>query len=163
MICVCNGSIYGPILWGNDACYKEPDACTEDQSYGTMHVATCTYARSQVRALCQVWRTSYMRTQHAQRVVVKRNICTEDNAQSLYIKSVACTNMHNSSLINGIECMCMSQCLWVCIVPSLPDRFIVCHIMPLRLCTGPCVQQCKRVHKCEPVGAHACSCTMCEL
>ena len=51
----------GPILWvngnvqrGHDACYKEPDACTEDQSYGTVHVATCTYARSQVRALCHV-------------------------------------------------------------------------------------------------------------
>ena len=25
----------GPILWGHDACYKEPDACTEDQSYGS--------------------------------------------------------------------------------------------------------------------------------
>ena len=41
----------GSILWGHDA---EPDACTEDQSYGTVHVATCTYARSQVKALCQV-------------------------------------------------------------------------------------------------------------
>ena len=41
MICVCNRSIYGPILWGHDACYNEPDACTEDQSYGTVHVATC--------------------------------------------------------------------------------------------------------------------------
>ena len=60
----------GPILWGHDACYKEPDACTEDQSYGTVHVATCAYARSQGRALCQVRRTSYMGTQHAQRVVV---------------------------------------------------------------------------------------------
>ena len=29
----------GPILWGHDACYKEPDACTEDQSYGTVHIA----------------------------------------------------------------------------------------------------------------------------
>ena len=27
----------GPILWGHDACYKEP----EDQSYRTVHVATC--------------------------------------------------------------------------------------------------------------------------
>ena len=67
--CVCNGSIYGPILWvmykgpilwEHDACYKEPDACTEDQSYGTVHAATCTYARSQVRALCQVRKTSYI-------------------------------------------------------------------------------------------------------
>ena len=31
--------------------------------------------------------------------------------ESRYIKSVACTNMHNSRLINGIECMCMSHCL----------------------------------------------------
>ena len=31
--------------------------------------------------------------------------------ESWYLKSVACTNMHNSSLINGIEYMCMSQCL----------------------------------------------------
>ena len=71
---VCNGSIYGPILWvmckgpirweydngpilwGHDA---EPDACTDDQSYGIVHVATCTYAQSQVRALCQVRRTGY--------------------------------------------------------------------------------------------------------
>ena len=61
--CVLNGSINGPILWvmykgpilwGQEACYKEPDACTEDQLYWTVHVATCTYARSQVRALCQV-------------------------------------------------------------------------------------------------------------
>ena len=44
----------GPILWGHDACYNEPDVCTEDQSYGTVHVATCTYARSQVKDLCQV-------------------------------------------------------------------------------------------------------------
>ena len=51
--------------------------------------------------------------------------------ESRYIKSGACINMHNSCLVNGIECMCMSQCLRVC-VPSLPDRFIVCHIMPLR-------------------------------
>ena len=28
---------------GQEACYKEPDACTEDQSYETVHVATCTY------------------------------------------------------------------------------------------------------------------------
>ena len=54
--------------------------------------------------------------QHAQRVVVKRNTCTEDVQQyteSRYIKSVTCTIMHYmySSLINGIECMCMSQCL----------------------------------------------------
>ena len=38
MICVCNGSIYGPILCGHDAWYKEPDACTEDHTYGTVHV-----------------------------------------------------------------------------------------------------------------------------
>ena len=119
----------GPILWGHDACYKEPDACTEDQSYGTVHVATCAYARSQGRALCQVRRTSYMGTQHAQRVVVRQNdslcivariLCTsiylyrgyvQQYTESRCIKSVACTNMHNSSLINGIECMCMSQCL----------------------------------------------------
>ena len=54
---------------GHDA---EPDAWTEDQSYGTVHVAKCTYARSQVRALFQVQRISYMGTQNAQRVVVKR-------------------------------------------------------------------------------------------
>ena len=43
-----------PNLWGHNARYKEPDACTEDQSNGTVHVATCIYAQSQVRALCQV-------------------------------------------------------------------------------------------------------------
>ena len=88
---VCSGSIYGPILWvmckgliqcriccmykgpilwGHDA---EPDACIEDQSYGTVHVATCTYAQSQVMVLCQVQRTCYIGTQHAKSVVVKRN------------------------------------------------------------------------------------------
>ena len=36
----------GPILWGHDACYKEPDACKEDQSYGTVHIATCIYVRT---------------------------------------------------------------------------------------------------------------------
>ena len=54
-----------------------------------------------------------MGNQHAKREIVKRNPCTEDTCnntqytESRYIKSVACTNMHNSSLINGIECMCM--------------------------------------------------------
>ena len=48
-----------PIQWEHDVCYKQPilwghDACTEDQSYGTVHVATCTYVQSQVRALCLV-------------------------------------------------------------------------------------------------------------
>ena len=43
----------GPILWGYDACYNETDANTEDQSYGTVHVATPTCAQPQVRALCQ--------------------------------------------------------------------------------------------------------------
>ena len=38
-----------PILWGHN---EEPNACTEDQSNGTVHVATCTFAWSQVRALC---------------------------------------------------------------------------------------------------------------
>ena len=50
------------------------------QSYGTVHaaVSTCTCAQSQVRALCHVRRTSYVGIQHAQRVVVKGNTCTED-------------------------------------------------------------------------------------
>ena len=70
MICVCNGLIYEPILWGHNACYKEPDACTEDQSYGIVHVGSyITYARSQVRSLYQVCRISYMGTQHALGVV----------------------------------------------------------------------------------------------
>ena len=60
----------GPILWGHDA-------CTEDQSYGTVYVATCTYVQSHVRALCHVRRTSCMGTQHAHRVVVKMNTTTE--------------------------------------------------------------------------------------
>ena len=28
----------GPILWGQEACYKEPDAWTEDQFYWTVYV-----------------------------------------------------------------------------------------------------------------------------
>ena len=63
--------------------------CTplEDQSYGimvcvsiygTVHILTRTYVESQVRALCQVRRTSCMGTQHAHKVVVKENTTTED-------------------------------------------------------------------------------------
>ena len=66
-----------------------------------------------------------MGTRHAQRVVVKRNTCTEVTCNNtLKVGTLVCTNLHNSSLINGIECTCMSQCLSV-FVPSLPDRFIV--------------------------------------
>ena len=102
----------GPILWGHNAVTKNLMHVCEDQSYGTVHLATCTYARSQVRALCQVRRTTYMGTQHAQRVVVKRNSYRGymlQYTESRYIKSVAGTNMHNGSLITGIDCM--SHCL----------------------------------------------------
>ena len=34
--------------WGHNACYKEPDACPEDQSYGMLHVQVPT-SRSQVK------------------------------------------------------------------------------------------------------------------
>ena len=84
---VCNGSIYGQILWGHDACCKKPDACTEDQSYGTVHVAYMYQCTVSSVAVCQVRRTSYMGTQHALRVVVKRNTCTDDtcnNAQLVH-------------------------------------------------------------------------------
>ena len=83
---VCNGSIYGPILWvmckgpiqsdyavcTKDQSYGEPDACIEDQSYWPVYVAKCTYAQTQVTALCQVRRTSYMGTQHSKSIAVKR-------------------------------------------------------------------------------------------
>ena len=36
--------------------------------------------------------------------------CHDKCTESRYIRSVASTNLHNSRLINGIECMCMSQC-----------------------------------------------------
>ena len=36
--------------------------------------------------------------------------CHDKCTESRYIRSVVCTNLHNSRLINGIECMCMSQC-----------------------------------------------------
>ena len=55
------------------------------------------------------------------------------------------------------------NCLGMLGFGMLGQILIGCHIMPLRSCTGPSVQQFKRVHKCEPVGAHACSCTMCVL
>ena len=44
---------------------------------------------------------------------VKRNTCTEDNTQRVGTSNQwpVQTCMYNSSLINGIECMCMSQCL----------------------------------------------------
>ena len=40
----------------------------------------CTYVESQVRALCHVQRTSCMVTQHAHRVVFKKNtsMCNKD-------------------------------------------------------------------------------------
>ena len=40
----------------------------------------CTYVESQVRALCHVQRTSCMVTQHAHRVVFKKNtsMCSKD-------------------------------------------------------------------------------------
>ena len=47
---VCKGPICcmykETILWGYDSRYKESDSCTEDQSYGTVHVVTRTYVRS---------------------------------------------------------------------------------------------------------------------
>ena len=54
-----------------------------------------------------------METLHAQKVVVKRNACTEDNTQRVGTSNQwpVQTCMHNSSLINGTECVCMSQCL----------------------------------------------------
>ena len=58
----------GPIIRGHDA---EPDACIEDQSYWPV-LAKCTYPQTQVTALCQVQRTSYMGTQHAKSIAVKR-------------------------------------------------------------------------------------------
>ena len=98
----------GPIVRGHDA---EPDAWIEDQSYWPVHVAKCTYAQSQVTALCQVRRTSYMGTQHSKSIAVKRRGYVQQYTESWYIKLVACTNMHKSSLINGIQSMSMSQCL----------------------------------------------------
>ena len=55
----------------------------------------------------------YMGTQHAQRVVVQRNTCTEDNPQRVGTSNQwpVQTCMHSSSLINGINA---SACLNVC-------------------------------------------------
>ena len=71
--------------------------CTpfEDQSYGvtiygTVHVATHTFVEYQVRALCNVRRTSCMETQHAHRVVViyRARICaTHATIQRKYTES----------------------------------------------------------------------------
>ena len=69
----------GPILWGQEACYKEPDACTEDQSYmyGTVHVqvVACTYALSHVRAL-----VSSMKDQ-----LYGNSTCTTSSCQKGYL------------------------------------------------------------------------------
>ena len=110
MMC-CNGSIYGQIL-GVICSYmylctvssEGSMSSTKDKLCGN---STCT------KSSCQ---KEYMYRGYVQQYT-----------ESQCIKSVACTNMHNSCLINGIECMRISQCLSVC-VPSLPDRFIVCHI-----------------------------------
>ena len=47
--CMCWASVHcmcafrGPILWCHDTYYKKPDACTEDQSYGSVHVGSYMY------------------------------------------------------------------------------------------------------------------------
>ena len=71
--------------------------------------------------------------------------------ESRYIKSVACTNMHNSSLINGIECMCMSQCLGVCL-PSSQDRLIAIWYVQVY-----CVLECVRIYHYDDVQVHVCN------
>ena len=133
---------YGPILWvickgpiqfnGNMHCcmYKglilygdtmnvtmNPIACTEDQSYGTVQVATCTVLRGSSMSSMkdQLYGNSTCTKSGCQKEYLYRGDVQRQYTESQYITSVACRNMHNSSLINGTECMCMSQCLWVCV------------------------------------------------
>ena len=100
-----------------------------------------------------------MGTQHAQRVVVKRNICTEDNTQRVGTSNQwPVQNMHISSLINGIECMCMSQCLCVC---TISNRLVYC--MPHHTCITIwyvqvyCVLECVRICHYDDVQVHVCN------
>ena len=107
-----------------------------------------------------------MRTQHAQSSCQKEYLYREyvqQYTESRYIKSVACTNMHNSSLINGIECICISLYICECVYHHYQTGLLYATLCHYDYVQVQCEQQCKRVHKCEPVGAHACSCTMCEL
>ena len=84
--------------------------CVYNRSiYGTVHVATCTYVLSQVRALCHV---GCMGTQHSHRVVVKKNTTTEDMNNNTeekpreYRKQISGhLHKHAQQQINGIECM----------------------------------------------------------
>ena len=102
----------GPIIWDSACSYmylcmvssEGSMSSMKDQLYGN---STCTKSSCQKEYLYRGYVQQY--------------------TESRYIKSVACTNMHNSSLTNGIECICMSQCLSMC-VPSLPDRPIAYHI-----------------------------------
>ena len=50
-----------------------------------------------------------MGTQHAHRAVVKRNYCAEDRCNNA--QRVSASHQSPVQQLNGIECMCMSQCL----------------------------------------------------
>ena len=92
----------GPILWGHDACYQDCDACNEDQSYETVHIATCTYVStassegSMSRSKDQLYGNSTHTKSSCQKEYFSTG-CVQQYTESRYIDSVTCTNMHNSS------------------------------------------------------------------
>ena len=67
----------GPILWGHDACHKGSILWDSACSYTSL----CTVSSGSVSCT----RTSYMRTQYAQRIVVKWNTSTEHTCNNTQI------------------------------------------------------------------------------
>ena len=129
-----------------------------------------------MRALCQVRRTSYMET-HA---TCTKSSCLKEYLYRGYVQqytksrqrvyryneSVACTNMHNSSLIMHVH---VTMFVSVC---TISTRLVYC--MPHTCITiwyvqVYCVLECVRICHYDDVGLqvhvcnNACSCTICEL
>ena len=86
------------------ACYEECDACTDDQSYVTVHVSTCTYAQSQVRLYvrCEgpvIWELNMYKELLSQvyRGYVQQYAVSVHQISGLY--------KHAQQQLNGIECI----------------------------------------------------------
>ena len=105
---MCNDVDYSPLfLW--DRRHVTRNLMHEQR---TNSIGQCMYMY-----LCTVSSEGSMSSMKDQLYECTKSSCQKEYlyrgkyTESRYIKSVACTNNHNSSLINGIECMCMSQCL----------------------------------------------------
>ena len=100
----------GPIIWDSAGSYMYLCMVSSEDSTSSM--------KDQL----------YGNSEKVSKGILVQRICATIHRELVHqISGMACTNMHNSSLKNGIECMCMSQCLSMC-VPSLPDRLIAYHM-----------------------------------